>query len=159
MANAKICSYPQSYYAQPHWKCVLLCCDDCTCINIPDQETDNQYSYTTPSIRFHIYHIIARCTAHGIILFKDRKICHMCKQESSSDKSTKICTRKELVMMQTTISDFHTSFYIPSIQNLALHLPNVRILGTNHCGEMRRTDFKHRELFQEFLCRRGYAER
>ena len=61
--------------------------------------------------------------------------------------------------METNISDFHTSFYIPAIQNLALRLPHVRILGTNHCGEMRRTAFKQRELFQDFLCRRYYAER
>ena len=35
----------------------------------------------------------------------------------------------------------------------------MRILGTNHCGEMRRTTFKRRELFQDVLCRRDYAER
>ena len=83
----------------------------------------------------------------------------MCKQESSPDKSTKIYTRKELVMMETSISDFHKSFYIPAIKKLAFHLPHVRILGTNHCGEMRRTAFKRRELFQDILCRRDYAER
>ena len=58
----------------------------------------------------------------------------MCKQESLPDKSTKIYTRKELVIMETTIYDFHTSFYIPAIQKLDFHLPYVRILGTNHCG-------------------------
>ena len=68
-------------------------------------------------------------------------------------------TRKYLVMMETTISDFHTSFYKPFIQKLAFHLPHVRILGTNHCGEMRRIDFKRRELFQYVLCCRDYAER
>ena len=61
-------------------------------------------------------------------------------------------------MTETTISDFHTSFYIPAIQNLAFNLPHVRILGTNHCGAIRRTAFKRRELFQEVLCRRDYAE-
>ena len=71
----------------------------------------------------------------------------MCKQESSPDKSTKIYTRKELVMMETTIFDFHTSSYIPAIQKLAFHLAHVRILGKNHCGEMRRTAFKRRELY------------
>ena len=35
----------------------------------------------------------------------------------------------------------------------------MRILGTNHCGEMRRTAFKRRELFQDILCSRDYAER
>ena len=83
----------------------------------------------------------------------------MCKQEYSTDKSTKIYTRKEFVMMETTISDFHTSFYIPSIKQLVFHLPHVRILRTNHCGELRRTAFKRRELFQDVLCRRDYAER
>ena len=83
----------------------------------------------------------------------------MCKHESSSNNSTKIYTRKDLVMMETTISDFHTSFYIPDIQKLYFHLPHVRILGTNHYGEMRRTAFKRRELFQDVICRCDYARR
>ena len=83
----------------------------------------------------------------------------MCKQEFSSDEFRKIYTRKELVMMETTIFDFHTSFYISAMQKLSFHLTHVRILGTNHCGEMWRTAFKQRELFQDVLCSRGYAER
>ena len=57
------------------------------------------------------------------------------------------------------MSNFHTSFYIPAIQRLAFHLPHVHIFGTNHCGEMRHTAFKQRELFQDVLCRCDYAER
>ena len=63
------------------------------------------------------------------------------------------------MIIETTIYDFHTSFYIPSIQKLAFHLPHVRIFGTNHCGAMRRTSFKQRELFYDVLCRRDYTER
>ena len=62
-------------------------------------------------------------------------------------------------MMETTISESHNRYYIPDIQKLAFHLPHVRILGTNHCGEMRHTAFKHRELFQDVLCRHDYAEK
>ena len=62
-------------------------------------------------------------------------------------------------MMETTIYDFHTSFYIPAIKKLAFHLPHVRILGTNHCGEIRPKAFKGHELFQDVLCRCDYAER
>ena len=62
-------------------------------------------------------------------------------------------------MMETTISDFRTSFYIPAIHKLAFHLPHVRILVTNHCGELRRKAFKRRELFQDVLCYRDYADR
>ena len=61
--------------------------------------------------------------------------------------------------METTISDFHTSFYILAIQKLSFRLPPVRILVTNHCGEMWRTALKRRELFQDVLCRRDYSER
>ena len=83
----------------------------------------------------------------------------MCKQESSLYESTKIYTIKLLVMTETTIYYFRTSLYIPAIQNLEFHLAHVRILGTNHCGEMQHTAFKQHESFQYFLCSRDYAER
>ena len=35
----------------------------------------------------------------------------------------------------------------------------VRILGTNHCGEMQRTAFQRRELFQDVPCRCDFSER
>ena len=116
-----MCTYPQSEHTLTHWKYALRCCADCPCINITDQETTKKHDETTPSIRFHIYHIIGRYANHGIISLKDKNICSMCKQESSPDKSTKIYTRKELVMMETTISNFYNSFYMPAIQKLALH--------------------------------------
>ena len=61
MTKATMCAYPQSDHVLPHWKCVMICCAKCPSINIPDQETYDQYSDTIPSIHFHIYHIIARC--------------------------------------------------------------------------------------------------
>ena len=53
-------------------KCVLSCCTNFPCINLPDQETDNQNSDTAPSIRFHIYHIFECCTDHVRISLKDK---------------------------------------------------------------------------------------
>ena len=108
--NAEMCAYPLSDNALPHWKCVLRWCVDCTCIDLTDQETNKKHEETKPSIRFHIYHIIGRCSDHVIIPLKDKKICYMCEKESLPDSSTKIYTRKELFMMETKISDFHTSF-------------------------------------------------
>ena len=35
----------------------------------------------------------------------------------------------------------------------------MRIIYTNNCGAIRRTSFKQRELFQDVLCSRDYAER
>ena len=70
MAQATMCAYIHSGHSLPHWKCLLRCCDECPHINIPDQETNKKHEETTPSIRFHIYHIIGRCTAHGRIPLK-----------------------------------------------------------------------------------------
>ena len=86
-------------------------------------------------------------------------MCCKCKQESSTNKSTKIYTRKELVMMETKYMIFvPVSIYKP-YKRFAFHITNVWILGKNHFSELRRTAFKHRELFQYVLCRRDYTER
>ena len=76
MEKATMCTYPQYDHSIPHWKRVLLCCANIPCINIPDKETDNQYSETKPSIWFHIYHIIGRFNDHGRIPCKN-KMLHM----------------------------------------------------------------------------------
>ena len=94
MENDTMRTNPQYDHELPHWKCVLRCCADCICINIPDQETTEKHDETTPTIRFHIYHIIGSCAIHGRLSLKDKNNCSMCKQESSPDKSTKIYTRK-----------------------------------------------------------------
>ena len=73
MANAIMCTYPQSDHALPNWKFVLRCCVEFPYINLPDQETNKKHEETTPSIRFHICHIIGRCASHGRIILKDRK--------------------------------------------------------------------------------------
>ena len=70
MAKATMCTYPHSDHALPQQKCVLWCCAKYSRINIPYQEIDKQCSETTPSIRFHIYHIIACCTDNGRIPLK-----------------------------------------------------------------------------------------
>ena len=64
-AKATMCAYTKSDHSLPHWQCVLQCCAQCPGINIPDKETDDQYPDTSPSIRFQIYHLIARCKKHG----------------------------------------------------------------------------------------------
>ena len=158
MAKATMFVYPQSDHALPHWKFVMQCCAKCPSINTPDQETDDQYSNTSPSICFHIYHIIARCPTHGRLPLTDKKMYCKCKQDSASEQSTKIYTRKEIVMMETTISIFYTSFYIPAIQKLEFHIPHVQILVTNYCGDSRRTAFKCCKSFQDVLIGREYSE-
>ena len=43
MENAKMCAYPHSDHALPHWKFVLRCCSKFTHINLPDQETNKKH--------------------------------------------------------------------------------------------------------------------
>ena len=52
MVNGTMCTYPQSDHAIPHWKCVLRCCAKCTCINLTDQEIDNQIQTQNTQLSF-----------------------------------------------------------------------------------------------------------
>ena len=137
MDMAKICAYPPSQHAFPHGKCVLRCCYNCLCIDIPDKESDMHHSKTSPSISFHIYHLIARCAVHVRHPIDENKICCLCFQYPDTVKLEKPYTRKELVTMETSIADFQKSFYIPEIQKLAFQLPHICIIGTNNCGNTR----------------------
>ena len=86
MAKAKMCANSHSHHVLPHWKCVLRCCAQCPSINIPDQETDDKHPNPSPSIRFHIYHLIARCKKHGRLPLSNKKSCQECQQDTASVK-------------------------------------------------------------------------
>ena len=62
MEKTTMCAYSQSDHALPHWKGVLRSCAKCSSIYLPDQETDDKHPNTSPSIRFHIYHMVVCCT-------------------------------------------------------------------------------------------------
>ena len=94
MAKSKVFAYSHSYHELPHCKYVLRCCAKCPSINLPDQETDYQYPDTSPSIRFHIYHLIARCKKHGRLPLTDKKFFRKCQQDSASGQSTNLYTIK-----------------------------------------------------------------
>ena len=80
-AKKTLCAYSQSDHALPHWKFVFQCCDKCPSINLPDQETDDKYPDTSPSIRFQIYHLIALFKKHGRHPLTDKKCCRKCQQD------------------------------------------------------------------------------
>ena len=89
MTKAAMCADPQSDHALTHWRYVLICSAKYQSVIIPDQEIDNQYSKPSLSIRFHVYHLISRCTAHGRLPVTDNKKFHKCKEYYISEKSTK----------------------------------------------------------------------
>ena len=41
-------------------------------------------------------------------------------------------TRKDLIVIETSIDDFHKIFYIPTINVLIFYRPHVRIISTHH---------------------------
>ena len=50
--NATMCTNPHSDHSLPHSECVLLFCDDCPCINLPDQETTKNMKKQHPQLGF-----------------------------------------------------------------------------------------------------------
>ena len=94
--------------------------------------------------KFHVYHLIARCSTHGRLPLNKKRVTSV-NMILIMNNPQNIYTRKELGMMETTIYNFYTSFYILEIQNLTFHIPHVKILGKNHYGNSRWTTFKHSE--------------
>ena len=74
MSKAAMCECPQIDHSLPNYKFVFQWCAKFPGVNLIDQETYGNYSDTTPSIRFHIYHLILYCTSHGKIPLVDEKI-------------------------------------------------------------------------------------
>ena len=112
MATATMCTYPPSQHALPHWKCVFHCFEQCPYIDIPGQESDNHHSNTCPTIHFHFYNMVSLCTLHGKCPLDKNKFCHLFLIVSASVINSKLYIRKYIGLMETSISDFHTSFYI-----------------------------------------------
>ena len=52
MANTTMCAYHNSDHALLQWKCVLWCCAEFSCINIPDQETTKKMAKQHPQFGF-----------------------------------------------------------------------------------------------------------
>ena len=85
IAKATLCAYLKSDHALPRWKCVLRCCAKFPGINLTNQETDDQYPDTNPSIVFHIYHLIAHCINYSRLPLTGKKsCCCKCQHDSAS---------------------------------------------------------------------------
>ena len=91
MSKATMCAYSQSDNELPHCKYVLRYCSKFTSINLPDQETDYHYPDTSPSICFHVYHMIAHCTKHVRPPLTDKKLC--CKWQHCESFQDVLCRR------------------------------------------------------------------
>ena len=59
------------------------------------------------TISFHFDHNISRCTVLGIRPREELKICFMCSTDPSSVTPGKLYTRKDLVLLENLILEFH----------------------------------------------------
>ena len=79
---------------------------------------------------------------HGRNFFNEKKQFQFCETYTDSIFTAKLYTIKELVMMDSSILDFHQYLYIPEIKIIAFHLPHVRMIVTHNCGKNRQEAFK-----------------
>ena len=157
-AMSTMCPCLPGHVDLPKWKCVLTCCSDCPSLFVPAEE--QVVNNHLPNISFHCYKNVTRCSLHGQRPFNEGRKCAECEeQDSTSNVDVKVYCCKEMVLMNTSITDFHCDYYCPAIHKLAFHLPHVAILGTNHCGKLRRETFKRRQAFKDAKCCQDYAER
>lgn len=97
-----------------------------------------------------------KCSKHGLLELNS-KTCQLCETGEEGKKKGKIRTRKHLTSLTRTIGAFIREYYKPALESYAYHLPYVRILSKNGCGNDRRAAFK--KILYSLLCGRDYAER
>ena len=68
---------------------------------------------TRPTLSFNICILVERCTVHGKCPFK--KILFIVFHSPNNRNKRKFCAQKELVLMETYISDFRDQFHITEI--------------------------------------------
>ena len=69
------------------------------------------------TIRFHVYPHVSHCNIHGICPYEELTICSLCYTDLSSAIPGKVYTQKELVLLETLISELHNKYYNPAIKN------------------------------------------
>ena len=111
-----MCPNPSAHHVLPHRKYVLHCCNKLPSMVIPSQEENKDTKNRCPTICFHVYINISRCIMHDIYPYEERKTCSKCSTMHITDISTKLYTRKDIVLLETPITEFYESVYIPEIQ-------------------------------------------
>ena len=92
----------------------LHCCESFPCIAIPNQVSNKNNSSKYPTICFHVYTKVSRCTVNGIYTPNE---LFLCSAAPKTVPSAKIYTRKEIVLTKTSMSNFHKSFYMTAIKS------------------------------------------
>ena len=76
---ATLWAYPPSEYALPHWKCVMIFCAQCPCIDIQSPESYHHSSNISPTIFFMCitqFHNLL-CMTDALFMKRDSANCVM----------------------------------------------------------------------------------
>ena len=115
MEMATICVYPPSQHTFPHWNYLLHHFENFPCIDLTSQQLYKHHSNTCPTMSFHVYHLIARCTVQGRRLFYKNKSCvcvipHLCHPQKYIHKNSVLLLRHQ-IMTFTPFSTFQKYKY------------------------------------------------
>ena len=139
-----MCTCTYKNHGLQHCKYVLHCCDKCPIIFLTIQEANKNTTNTCPTIIFHVYRNVSRCTVNGRRQYNKLPTCSMYSTVPIYESTSKAYKQKELVLLETRKKEFNGKLCIPEIQKLAFHLQHVRILGNRHCSKELRDTFKCR---------------
>ena len=78
--------------------------------------SNKHHSNTCHTICFHVCNPFACCSVHGRRQLDERKHSRLCLCDTDHLSPSKLYTRKELVIMETYIDEFHTSFFVTAIK-------------------------------------------
>ena len=103
---ATIFTFHTQHYRLTNCKFLLHCCEKSPGISLSQQETNKDTTNTFSTICFHIHRNVSCFTVHGIRPYEEQTICFMCSIDLSSATSGTVYTQKELVLLETLISNF-----------------------------------------------------
>ena len=66
-------------------------------------------------IRFHVYKNVSRCTMHSQRPQEERTIFSLCYTYGIYVNPGELYTHKDLVLLETSISEFHYKYFTPDI--------------------------------------------
>ena len=115
MAMETMCPCTSIYHGLPHWECVLHCCDKCPSISLTGQGGNKDTTNICPTIQFHVYRHVSYCTVHEQRPYHKRTTFSLCSTVTRSDRTIKVYTQKERVLLETSITEFYEKNYIPNI--------------------------------------------
>ena len=140
----------------PKYSCVLNCCSECSGFFVPDADINCKEYLNLSFICFHHYKNISSCSLQKHLFPEHEKAYNSYMNLEIFEKGN-VTTHKILVLKSCRILDFHLEYYIPAIEKLAFHLPNIYILGGNYCTGKQHDMFVSQQNKFDWKFKRDYA--